>query len=320
MQAVWFEDGRAEVVSRPKPRLRSGAVRIEVLLAGICRTDLELLAGYYGFCGVPGHEFVGRVTEAPQHAELVGRRVVSDINIACGHCDFCRAGIRKHCRHRRTMGLKDWPGALAEYTIAPVENIRLVPDGLPDDAAVLAEPLAAALDVARAARITPEVRTAVLGGGKLGLLVAAGLTALGAQPVLIGKHETDLTRARTLGLKPVRYDSGNAIPGGLYDVVVEATGRPEGAALALDLVHARGTVVVKTTSHQPSVINLAGLAVDEKTLVGSRCGDLAQALDVLASGRFDHRLLLEGVFGLDDFGRALDAARQPGAGKVLVKP
>jgi threonine dehydrogenase-like Zn-dependent dehydrogenase len=323
VRAVRFAGGTAETVELPVPEPGPGEALVRVLVAGICNTDIELFSGYYGFAGVPGHEFVGRVARCPDDPAREGARVVADINCGCGKCRFCLAGNRRHCAARQVIGILGRPGAFAEYLCVPVANLYPVPDALDDRVAVFAEPLAAALEVGRQVRIRAADAVAVLGDGKLGLLCALGLCALNPGILLIGRHEAKLALAAAQGVRTLHCPAGNenavlAELRGTFDLVVEATGRPEGVAQAIELVRPEGVVALKTTSHRPSTLNLAKVVVDEISMVGSRCGDMALALDTLASGRLDVRPLIQAVSPFAAFEQAFAAARAPGALKVVL--
>jgi threonine dehydrogenase-like Zn-dependent dehydrogenase len=321
MRAVVFRDKTIALEDRPTPSVAAGELLVRVSWSGICATDIELWAGYYGFAGVAGHEFVGVVTEAPDRPEWLGRRVVSGINKGCGECDWCRRGDPRHCRDRKALGIKDWDGAFADFIKIPQDSALMVNDSISDEAAVFAEPLAAALAVAERVHLTPHLRTVVLGDGKLGLLIALVLKAFTPDLLLVGRHESRLELGRRQGLATLLVEPGQDPPGelGRFDLAVDATGRPEGINQALGMVRPRGVVVAKTTSRLPSGIDLARLVVDEISLVGSRCGSLAQALVFLENKWLDVNPLIEAVYPLEQFPEAFERARQPGAGKVLLR-
>jgi len=309
MLRVLFDQGTIALAERPVPRPGPDEALVRVLLAGICNTDLELLKGYMNFSGTPGHEFVGRVERAPSAPWLEGRRVTADINAAPG------PGDHRHAPERRTLGIHAWDGAFAEYLCAPTANLHPIPDGLPDESAVFAEPLAAALEVGQQVHIRATDRVAVLGDGKLGLLVALGLRHLCPGLVLSGRHPEKLALAQAHGVRTVL--SGDIA--GPFDLVVEATGRPEGIQAALDLVRPEGTIVLKSTTEARPSLDLSRVVVQEITLVGSRCGDTALALDQLARGLVDPTGLVEAVYPLESFVEAFQRAALPGARKVLVR-
>lgn len=307
--AVVF-DGKAELREVPDPTPDAGEALVRILMAGICGTDHELLAGYKGFRGIPGHEMVGVVEAAPD-PDWVGARVVSEINVACGQCSLCREGHRKHCVHRQILGLGR-PGAFAERLAVPLANLHRVPEALPDEVAVWTEPLAAALAVADAG-IGEGGPVLVLGDGRLGALVALGLAYRGLRVELIGKEEGKLRLLENLGVRVTRGE-----PRPIYRYVVEATGSVSGLDDALAWTRPTGTVILKSTCRGPATVSTSPIVVNELRLIGSRCGDFPPALEALRSGRLPVQALVSKVYS---FARALDAldeSARPGVFKVLL--
>jgi threonine dehydrogenase-like Zn-dependent dehydrogenase len=128
MQALWLENQQLTFREDiPVPVPGDGEALIRVLLAGVCSTDLEFLRGYYPFTGVPGHEFVGEVMDSPDDPTWTGTRVVGEINISCGMCETCKAGLTRHCERRKTLGIHEWNGVFAEYLVLPLSNLHKVP-------------------------------------------------------------------------------------------------------------------------------------------------------------------------------------------------
>jgi threonine dehydrogenase-like Zn-dependent dehydrogenase len=239
MRALVWDGERARLVAAaPEPECPPGTALVQVLYAGICSTDLQILKGYMGFRGIPGHEMVGRVVAGP--TQLEGRRVVAEINFSCGRCAVCAAGRRRHCPTRTVMGILGADGAFADLVRVPVENLHLVPDELDDLAAVFVEPLAAAHRAEEQTRSHACGRTVVIGAGKLGLLVAQVLSRRGDDVSVVCRSESGERRVRLLGLKAVPRDC--AQPGA--DLVVEASGSAAGLEAALELVRPRGAVVM----------------------------------------------------------------------------
>lgn len=313
MRALWLEDrllGARQDVPRPVPPPGEALVRLR--LAGVCATDLELVKGYYPFTGIPGHEFVGEVVSGDA---LVGRRVVGEINASCGRCPTCAAGRRTHCPARTVLGIKGRDGAMAEYLVLPIANLHVVPDHVPDEIAVFAEPVAAALEVQEQVALRPGSRVVVIGDGKLGQLVARTLALAGHRPTVVGRHRRKLALLSSLGIETA---SSDGLPPGEADVVVECTGNPDGLAIARAAVRPRGTIVLKSTYHGEVTVNLSGIVVDEVTLVGSRCGPFAPALALLAGGTLRVDDLIDERFALADGVAAFAAAGAPGVLKVLI--
>ena len=291
------------------PTPAPGEVRVRVLRAGVCATDLALVRGYMGFRGTPGHEFVGVALEGP----LAGRRVVGEINAACGACPQCRAGLARHCPRRSVLGILGRSGAFAEQLVLPAENLHPVPDTISDEAATFTEPLAAAFEIAEQVELAARARALVVGDGRLGLLCAHVLVLHGVEVALRGRHSE---RAALLPAG-ARYEDE---PGAGYDLVVEATGDPQALPAALASVRPRGTLVLKTTSEGRTTLDLAPVVVDEITLVGSRCGPFEPALAALAGGTVPVEPLVHARFPLEHGAEALAEAARAGVLKVLLQP
>jgi alcohol dehydrogenase len=319
MRALVFDEELRFVEDYPTPSPVPGEAFIRVRMAGICNTDIELMQGYMQFRGVLGHEFVGIVERAPGAEAWEGQRVVGDINAACGVCATCRAGRHTHCPHRTTLGISGRDGALAEYFTLPVANLHAVPEELPDEVAVFTEPLAAACEILEQVHVHPTDRVIVLGDGKLGLLCAQVLTLTGCDLIVIGRHMEKLDILARMGIATLCVERGATVAGlPLADIVVEATGHPDGYVTARALVRPRGTLVLKSTYHGAVEADLTMAVVNEITLVGSRCGPLDAALRLLARGAVNVTPLIEARFPFDAMLTAFAHAGQRGALKVLV--
>ncbi len=318
MRALWLEDRRLRLRGDlAPPRPAPGEALVRVVLAGICNTDIELTRGYYPFTGIPGHEFVGRVEAAASAPQLVGRRVVGEINAACERCEQCRAGRETHCDDRTVLGIRGRNGAFAEFLTLPVRNLHLVPDAVADDEAVFTEPVAAAFEILTQVEVGPRQRVTVIGDGKLGQLVAQVLASTGCRLQVAGRHEAKLARLAALGL-PVCHAS--VLEPRRADLVVECTGNPDGLALARQAVRPRGTIVLKSTYTGAIAVDMSGIVVDEVTLIGSRCGPFAPALAALADGRVVVRPLIDARLPLAQAVEGFRLATEPGVLKVLVEP
>jgi threonine dehydrogenase-like Zn-dependent dehydrogenase len=289
---------------------RTGECLVRVRMAGICGTDLQILDGYAEFGGIPGHEFVGVVEAAPpSDAAWVGKRVVGEINIGCGACDWCRRNEKEHCTNRSVVGIRQHDGAFAEYVTLPARNLHEVPDGVDDETAVFVEPTAAACRIFEQMSIDSGTRAAVVGDGRMGLLVAQVIRTATPNVTVLGRHQSKLAIAVALGLATARSDAPIP-PAGRFDVVVDVTGRPEGLMRALKVVRPRGTVVMKSTFHGEAPMESWPIVVDEVTLVGSRCGPFAPALELLASGTVKVKPLISRVAALEDHESAFAEARR----------
>ena len=316
MRAVYLESGQVSVRDIPELELPAGFARIRMLAAGICNTDLELQRGYYGFASVPGHEFCGEVVEGP--SAWIGRRVVGEINLACGHCSRCEEGMGRHCAARTVLGIIGHPGAFAETLTLPVENLRAVPDDLSTEHAVFTEPVAAACEILDQVNIPQGEPVAVLGDGKLGLLIAQVLHAHGARVHQFGRHAEKLAISAQAGIS-TELTNGK-LPLAEYRLVIDATGSALGLRQAVALTKPRGTVVMKSTVHGEVAIDFASVIVNEITLVGSRCGRFEPALELLRTGRVDVSRMIDSRFALTNAAQAFPKAAGKGVLKVLLLP
>ncbi|MBK8466473.1 MAG: alcohol dehydrogenase catalytic domain-containing protein [Chloracidobacterium sp.] len=320
MKALRFtHDGGLEVANVANPNNESEAL-VRVLKSGICNTDLEIVRGYAGFSGTIGHEFVGVVERADDRTEIVGKRVVGEINAGCGSCDLCIAGDSRHCPTRTVLGIVDRDGCHAEFLQLPSRNLIEIPDRVTDAQAVFAEPLAAAFGVTEQVEILPETKVAVIGDGKLGLLCAMSLALKSQNVTLIGKHTSKMSIAEKNGVEGIFLGNLTPMISGRFDVVVEASGSESGFATALDLVRPRGKIVLKSTFHGTQTWAASRVVVDEITIVGSRCGKMEPAITLLADGLINVNDLITNEFSLLDGIVAMECAAAKGVLKVILSP
>ena len=323
----------------PTPTIPSSSYAlVKILRAGICNTDLEILQGYMGFKGILGHEFVGRVIELHEEATdeikeaWLQKRVCGDINLGCCNftpppeCGVCNDTLgynntnniqmsRNHCPNRTVLGILNQNGTFCEFMILPIRNLHVVPDGIPNDIAVFAEPLAAACRVVEQQCLvnfqctdsTGGDLVAILGDGKLGLCIAEVLgreylrhngsgnneatTKLPHPPTLFGKHHDKLALVQNSGVQTQlvstcytndKQDEISANYMNRYDVVIDATGSPNGLTMAMSLCRPMGKLVLKSTcAAGVKGFHSAPIVIDEISVVGSRCGPIDVALQLL---------------------------------------
>jgi threonine dehydrogenase-like Zn-dependent dehydrogenase len=315
MRALVFDSKLAFDPRRAEPALTDGDTLLKVRQAGICATDLEIVKGYMQFRGVLGHEFVAEVISAPDK-NLVGQRVVGEINCVCGRCDLCLSGLSTHCRNRTVLGILKHDGAFAEQVRLPAANLHVVPKNVDDDAAVFVEPLAAAFQVLKQIKLDGRRWVTVLGDGRLGLLVAQVLRNVDCPVRVIGKHPEKLEichkwqiRSRPLADIVPRHDQ---------DVVVDCTGSASGFELAMRMVRPRGSIVLKSTFAASRPMNLAPLVIDEIQVIGSRCGPFREAIRALSEKQIDVASLIHRRMKLEQGVEAMELASRPGVLKVLL--
>jgi 2-desacetyl-2-hydroxyethyl bacteriochlorophyllide A dehydrogenase len=318
MRGLWLENLNISFKGDlPLPVPKDFEALIRVRFAGICSTDLELLRGYYPFTGVPGHEFVGEVVRSPSDPSWVGKRVVGEINIACGDCAMCHSGLTRHCERRRTLGIHDWNGVFAEYLVLPVDNLHLVPNSVLDQAAVFTEPLAASYEILEQTHLDPSNSVLVIGAGRLGQLIAQVLQQAGCDLEVLVRHSKS---QQLLAQRDIHTITEQELGDKKYDVIVEATGSQDGIALASRYIRPRGRIVLKSTYKGNVKVNLSSFVVDEVTLIGSRCGPFEPPLNLLADAKVNPLPLIEAVYPLERGVAALQQAALPGVLKVLIQP
>jgi threonine dehydrogenase-like Zn-dependent dehydrogenase len=312
MRALVLDPGPVLRNDYPDPLPPTGECLIRVRMAGICGTDLELAGGYMAYRGIPGHEFVGEVVAGA--ASLSGKRIVGEINAACGHCDLCLRNLGRHCPNRKVLGILGRNGAFAEYLTLPASNLVELPGSIPDELGVFVEPIAAAYEIFEQVHLGRDEKILILGDGRLGAIVGLVLWAEAYQPVIGGHHAEKLDLLAALSLRTELEQ--HLQPG--FDTVVDCTGNPNGLMRAMELVRPRGRIILKSTAANAADVNLAPIVINEISVIGSRCGRFAPAVEALASGKVDPRPLISALYPLADALSALAAARDPQNFKVLL--
>ena len=317
MKALRFYNNKLAVTGIPKPSNSVDAI-IRVLKSGICSTDLEIVRGYAGFQGTIGHEFVGVVEESVDSPGLVGKRVVGEINVGCGFCELCIGGDSRHCPTRTVLGIHGRDGCHAEFLTLPTRNLVAVPDTVSTTNAVFIEPLAAACGIMEQVEVFPETKIAVIGDGRLGMLCAMSLALESNNVSLIGKHRSKLAIAEKCNIETILLGDAGGKLKRRFDVVVEASGAESGFTTAVELIKPRGKIVLKSTFHGTPTWEASRVVVDEITLIGSRCGRFAPALELLAKDEIRVDDLISEEFPLVDGVRAMARAGEKGVMKVLL--
>ena len=315
MRAIVFDKTLRFDPHRLNPQPGDGECLIRVHLAGICATDLHIMAGYMNFTGVLGHEMVGTVMEGSDAWR--GKRVVCEINCVCRKCRTCLAGLSTHCPNRTVIGIAGHDGFFADLAAVPELNLHEVPEVVSDEEAVFVEPIAAAYQVLAQCPIDARTKVTVVGSGRLGLLVAQVLNDRGCQLTVVGRNEKKLLLCEKKGIQGVHVK--DVIARRDRDVVVDCTGSPEGLELAMQLVRPRGTIILKSTYGERGAPNLASIVVDEVTLLGSRCGPFPEAINALAREAVEVRSMISRTFPIEQAVEAFDAARNSDNLKIFLK-
>lgn len=313
MKCLWLENNQLILTTIGKPKPLEGEALVRVLIAGICSTDLELKKGYYPYTGVIGHEFVGIVEDGP--VSIHGKRVVGEINATCSNCWFCHHHLKTHCSNRTVLGIVNRNGAFAEYLCLPFENLLVVPDNVPTELATFTEPLAAALEIQQQISITESDRVLVVGDGKLGQLISQTIALTGCHLLVIGRHEDKLELLRRRG---IATGFEKDLVDKSFDISVECTGSQAGFSIARRALRPRGTLIMKSTYAGQLTFDASSIVVDEISIIGSRCGPFAPALELLSSKKVDIGPLIQQRFSLDQGLEAFELAKTRGTLKVLI--
>ena len=314
MIAVHIERGKVSMRDIVKPKRGKSQAILRLITGGICNTDLELMRGYYAFKGTPGHEFVAEVVDADSK-KWVGKRVVGEINASCGRCEWCRRKLGRHCPERTVLGIVNHPGAFAEFFMLPEANLLEVPAAVPTEFAVFTEPVAAACEILEQVKIAKGEAVAVLGDGKLGLLIAQVLQAHGAKVSQFGKHKAKLEISAATGVKTYITDK---LPEEAFGKVVDATGSAQGLSSAIHMTRPRGVVIMKSTVNEKATIDTAPIIVNEITLIGSRCGRFEPAMKLIRGKKLNLGPMIHDRFPLEQAPNAFKNAAERGVLKVLL--
>ncbi|MEI7500471.1 MAG: alcohol dehydrogenase catalytic domain-containing protein [Bacteroidota bacterium] len=314
MKALVF-DGTLKITEVAKPRPGNDEVLIRVLISSICSTDLEIIKGYMGFKGILGHEFVGVVVSKSNR--LYGKKVVGEINCACGECYLCKTGRKTHCQNRTVLGIYGHAGVFTRYIVLPEKNLHIVPDELSLTSAVFTEPLAAAIEIFEQIHIKPSQNVFIFGAGKLGLLIAQVFKLNGCAYKIFSRGEARVNKARSMGINAGLLSELTDLD--KAEVCVDCTGNPAGINLALSHLYPRGKLVLKTTVANTEKIDMNQIVINEFEIIGSRCGLFEPALSLLRQGLVRTKPMITKTFDFTDILDGFEHAAKPETLKVLIR-
>ena len=314
MKALHYNGKHLECVNDyPDPYSET---QVKVNLAGICGTDLEIFKGYMKYTGVPGHEFVGTVVRSDKQ-DIVGKRVVGEINAGCETCESCMRGMQRHCPNRTVLGILNRDGAFAESLSLPAQNLHVIPDSISDMEAVFVEPLAAAFEITAQVKIDKTWSVSVVGDGRLAQLICQVLRIYCDDVTCFGRHDGKLAMLK--GFDITTRTAINTQDEHSFDLVVDATGSGSGLADTMSLVKPRGIAVLKSTVADQNA-NLATAIINEVTLIGSRCGLFKPAIEALVSGAVTIHHMTNMTFRLEEYKQAIKEAQGSSTLKVFFRP
>lgn len=317
-------------------------VLVQVAACGICGSDVH---GYDGTSGrripplVMGHEAAGVVAAVGSQVSgfVVGDRVTFDSTVYCGVCEFCRSGEMNLCDNRQVVGVScgDYSraGAFAEYVAVPERIVYKLPDNLAFAEAAMLEAVSVALHATAVSQIEGGETALVIGAGMIGLLTLQAARAAGCSQVFIadidptrlksaeqfGADQTILSSGADLTKEILRLTGGRGV-----DVVLEAVGRNETVATAIDCVRKGGTVTLIGNITPQVNLPLQKVVSRQIRLQGScaSCGEYPQAMQLMAAGKIRVGPLITAVAPLRDGPGWFDRLHsgEPNLMKIVLDP
>jgi 2-desacetyl-2-hydroxyethyl bacteriochlorophyllide A dehydrogenase len=314
MKAVRCVDNQARIVAVPAPT--GVGVRVKVASAGICGSDLHLIA-MWPLEATLGHEFAGYLSD--------GTPVAVEPLDPCWACDPCRNGDYHRCLRGAAMVIGvGIDGGMAEECIVPESSIVSLPAGLSPRDACLVEPLAVAVHGVRRGNVRTAERVAIVGGGAIGLCGVAAVRAIGAPVDLVARHDAQRAAGDQLGAGIVGDDAASA-----YDVVIDAAGTTESLQQCIHLAKPGARMILLATYWGGMQLPGFDLCMKEIDVIPAaqynRQGpsrDVDVAATILATNPLVARSLITHRFPLDAAAEAFAVAadRQAGAIKVVLEP
>lgn len=326
--------GEHRLLAVPRPEPGPGEVRIDVHAAGLCASDREVYegtraSGYVRYPVTPGHEWSGTVAALGEGVDgaLLGRKTVAEGFRSCGACERCRQGETTLCISGYDETGFTLPGALASALVIPARLLHLLPDDADLTAAALLEPAAVTAAALLAAAPRPGERVAVVGAGTLGLLAIQLLAASSpAELLAVDPHQRPAERARSMGATRILTPAEAADQHGRFDLVLETAGAP-GSARDSCLLARRGGRVVLTGMPAPGAVGIdpIHLSVSQlrvSSIFGAPPAAWSYAVQAFSTGLLRPASLVTHELPLAEFHRAiaLVGSREPGVGKVLLRP
>lgn len=312
-----------QAVEVPVPECQQGEVTIRVERVGICSTDLAMFKNYADFRDIIGHEFAGTVVgyksspEFPHQPDLTGKRVTASINIPGQSYDKFDWQVAKHDPSREAIGIRDRDGAMAEYISLPSYLIHILPENVSFEEGAMAEPLAAAIHAVDSLQ-HDENTVLLIGDGRLAQLIAKVLVYRKIKTVAIGKVQSKLGILESAGIEV--YDNPSNLAGRKFQGIIEASGSESGVNTAINLAKPGAKVILKSTLPGRQSLDLSDAVVNELQLIGSRCGNITDALEMISSGKIKVSDLISKVYPLAKAEEAFNYAVLPDTIKVQLSP
>lgn len=326
----------------PKPVPAADEVLVKIAAAGICGTDIEVLAGTHGalvrgvshYPMIPAHEWSGHIAAVGSEVKhlQVGDLVAGETGIGCFHCALCLSGHHQLCPHGTETGIVGRDGAMRQYHVQKADFVHKMPVDDPQLAA-LVEPASVGVYTCHRTAISPLDRVCVVGGGAIGQLCLQAARAFGARfTMMVTRSEPKLQLARDLGADlavssaavDIAKYAAEVTDGDLFDVVIEAAGTEPAFYDSLLVGGYTSRIgLVGLANRTPFGFGLWTIIDREQTIIGVRGSPhvYPQTIEMLVSGKIDAKPLVSHRFKLDQYQEAFATATRGGADvmKVLLE-
>jgi len=286
MKAILKEGSAISVATVARPELKStGDVVVQVMLAGLCRTDLYAAEGKLKTPHqlILGHEFAGVVSDAESDEFKAGDRVCVNPLLSCGRCDHCHNGVHGACAQAEFIGI-DRNGCFAGYIVVPGSSIYKLPDSMPYLDAAYAEPVAASLAVLKVG-ILPGDKGVIFGANRFSQLMQKIMRIYGFENI-------DL-------YDPISQ-KGQLVSSS-YDYVIETAINSQLFIEMVDKVKPGGKIILKSRNHEPLSLRMNEIIKKEPVLHIVNYGSFRESIDLLAGGKLDVQDLVDGIYSLEQY-------------------
>ena len=302
--------------------LKEDEVKIKLTYGGICGSDIRVFQGKVNYASYPirpGHELIGTIIEASKDAKYkVGSKVVVQPNSFCGECDLCLKGKINICRHRQSLGINTDGGFSKELVISS-KYVLPIPEGMPDERAVLIEPFAVIVHAFKKVTITKGTSVAIIGCGTEGMLAIALAAYLGAQVTAIDINQEKLDKAKSFG--DIKTAHPQDVQDETFDVVIEAAGVKQSIEQAIDITSPGGSVVLVGITPEAN-LPVVRVVRNELTLYGSIIydfsSDFLQSMEYLMQDEFNVEPIISMIIPFTEYKRAFEAAVSGKYGKIIL--
>lgn len=307
----------------PLPAPKDDQVKIKVLYAGICGSDLRVFKGSIAYAKYPirpGHEALGVIVDAGKNVNLaIGTKVVVFPNTFCGTCEFCQNGQTNICREKKSFGINS-PGVFGSEFVTEARFVVPVPNEMPDERAILVEPMAVTVHALKKAGIKKNTSVAVIGCGTEGLLSVALATYLGGDVTVIDVKEEKLAIAKQLG--DIKTAHPQDMDGKCFDIVIEAAGAKASIEQSMQLVKPGGKLISIGISGEDINYPVIRIVRSEITIYGSiiyTLEDFSAAISFLNNPNLNIGPVLSEMVPIEQFQKAFQDALSGNFVKIVIK-